>query len=358
MIRVCAFAALAISALMGCVAEYEQIQGERVLYEHSEGLHPCAGNARYLDGVVPFLEQQLAVQAPEHIRFSWIAQSNKWTPLGIPADAHIAVGGHAWAWDPIDVHELTHVITGGMPARFFTEGVATAVALFSDSGGVSPRYVWSEADLAKPFWDPRPTMLAMSSGGVNYEAAAVFVIFLLVRHGPERFGEFYRGLGGPVTMPWLRKQFRRAYGLELDDEIETFLARIPPCEPEYHPVNVSDCSAPRVAWSSEWLWEHEVSMACDDPGVVGGIGPEWVWPSFYAVTLEVPVRGYYTLWLDDIEVTARFGPCFGCPWEGRDLFLADESSQRTMVLEPGTYYLRVNSQSDESPKVTVRLQRQ
>ncbi|MDC0718384.1 hypothetical protein [Nannocystis bainbridge] len=355
MMRICSFIALIAIAPMACLPNYEQSQGERVLYEHSEGLYPCAGTAHYVDRVVPFLEKQLAFRAPERLRFSWIAASDSWMPLGVPTLAR-AVGDHAWATDPIHIHELTHVITGGMPAMFFSEGIATAVDLLDDD--VGPRYVWSDSALAEPAWDPRTTMTATNPSDVNYETAAVFVTFLIVRYGPERFHEFYRSLGGPVTMPWLQRQFRRAYGLELADEIATFRERIPPCEADAHPLNVHECSGPSIDWSSEKLWEHEVSMACDAPGVVGGIGPDWVWPSFYAVTLEVPERGYYTLWLDNTEVTARFGPCFGCPWEPHDVFLARETSERTMVLEPGTYYLRVNSQSDESPAVTVRLQRQ
>lgn len=356
MIRAYALAALAVLGPAACIPEYEQVQGERVLYEHSEGLHPCAGTVSYLDGVVPFLEQQLAFQAPERLRFSWIAVSDQWTPFGIPAGAGIAVGDHAWSFDPIHVHELAHIITGGMPARFFSEGVATAVDLLNDD--VKPRYAWSDADLAKPIWDPRATMTATNPNDTNEVTAAAFVMFLVVRHGPERFHDFYRGLGGPVTMPWLRRQFRRAYGLELDDEIATFRQGIPPCEADAYPVNVHECSGPRVAWADERLWEQDVSMACDDPGVVGGIGPDWVWPSFHAVTLEVPAHGLYTLTLGNQDLSARFGPCFGCPWEPHDVFLEGLMSQRTMMLDPGIYYLRVNAQSDESPTVTVRLQRQ
>lgn len=350
--RSCAFSGLGGIALAACLPEYEQIQGERVLYEHSEELHPCAGTVRYIDGLVPFLERQLAVQAPALLRFSWIAPSDQWKPLGIPAGAQFTAGHHAWAPDPVHVHELTHAITGVMPAKFFAEGMAAAVESIGED--LAPRYPVLDSQLAEPIWDPRATMYG---GDVNYATASSFVTFLLVLHGPERFHDFYRGLGGPATKSWLHEQFRRAYGLELDDEIATYRQGIPPCEADVYPLNHPECSGPRVAWGSEGLWEHEVSMACDEPGVVGGIGPDWAWPSFYPVTLEVPTYGYYTLRLDNVDVTARFGPCFGCPWEPHDVFLAGQMSQRTMLLDPGTYYLRVNAHSDESPLVTVRLQR-
>lgn len=352
MFRPSVFAALSIAAPAACLPEYTQVQGERVLYEHSDELHPCAGTARYIDGLVPFLERQLSVEAPEQLRFSWVAPDDRWRPRRSMARA---LGEHAWSNDPIHIHELAHVVTGGMPAMFFTEGLAEAVSSIDERP--VPRYPVAEA-LSDPIWDPRATMTARRVRAVNYETASSFVRFLLVRRGPERFREFYRGLGGPVTMPWLREQFRRAYGLELDDEIAEFRREVPPCGADIHPLNQPECSATRVPWSSEILWEHEVSMACDAPGVVGGLGPDAAWPSFYAVTLEVPAEGYYALRLDNLDVTARFGPCFGCPWEPQDVLLERETSERTMSLAPGTYFLRVNAMSDESPDVRVQLQRQ
>jgi len=345
---------LSSAAVAACLPEYEQIQGERLLYEYSEELHPCAGTAPYMDRLVPFLERQLTLSAPKRLRYSWVPAHDEWEPFGVPAGAK-GVGTHAWASEPTNVHELAHVVTGGMPAMFFVEGVASAVDTIGD--GLAPRYPETDAQLAEPLWDPRATMTATNSGGVNYGAAAAFVTFLLVRHGPEPFHEFYRGLGGPVTMTWLRARFRKAYGLELDDEIASFRHGIPPCEADAHPLPLPECSAPTVAWGSETRWEHEVSMACDEPGVVGGISPKRGYPSFYAVTIEVPVGGYHVLQMSNLDVTVRLGPCFGCPWDPRDILIERESPQRTMILDPGTYYLRVNSTSDESPEVTVRLQR-
>ena len=348
MIRAYGLVALGAFTASGCLPEYEQIQGDRVLYEYSEGLHPCRGNALYMDRLVPFLEDELAVQAPSLLRYSWIGGG----------DRSQASGSHAWSLEPIHVHELAHAITGAMPAKFFTEGVAQAVQGMGD--GLAPRYPYSDADVARAVWDPRGTLTASTSRDVNYATAAAFVTYLLVRHGPERFHDFYRGLGGPVTMSWLRGQFRRAYGLELDDEIAVFRGGIPDCGEDVDPLPLPEGSTPGVAWGSEGLWEHELSMACDGPGVVGGLGPERAWPSFYAVTLEVPETGYYVLSYnsyDNLEVTTRFGPCFGCPWAPKDVLLERDTSQRTMVLDAGTYYLRVNSMSDESPDVRVRLQR-
>lgn len=244
-----------------------------------------------------------------------------------------------------------------MLAKFFTEGIAEAMQLGSGPD-VNNRYVYGDDDLLDPVWDPWATLTASRSDDVNYATAAVFVMFLLSRHGPERFHAFYRGLGGPPTVGWLRSQFRAAYGVELDDEIALFRAGIPTCGPDSHPVLLPECSQPRVEWKDERLWEHSVSMACDDPSVVGGIGPDHVWESFSGVTLEVPQGGYHVVSFDNREAaTVKFGACFGCPWELRDLLLEGFMSQKTLILEPGTYYVRINAQSDEAPEVTVKLER-
>ncbi len=341
--------------LSACVPEYEQIQGEHLLYEYSAELHPCAGTAAYLDRMVPFLEQVLALQAPGRIRYSWIAQDDGLTLLGAEPGRGSTVGDHAWSIKPVNVHELAHLVTGGIPARFFTEGVAEAVSL--GGSGLPVRYAFSDSDLGEAIFDPRTTMLVTRLDGVNYATAAMFVLYLLVIHGPDKFHEFYRGLGGPVTMPWLQQQFKRAYALALDEEIATFRTRIPDCGPDTHPVPLPVCSAAMVPWTSETSWEHSVSMACDDPGVVGGIGPDSAWESFYPLTLEVTEPGTYRVAIDNATVTAGFGPCFGCPWEHRDIFLDHEAMSTDVTLAPGTYYWRVNARSDESPAVSLSVMR-
>lgn len=344
-----------LSLLAACGDGYEQIQGKRLLYEYSANMHPCAGNAAYLDGLVPFLERILALQAPARLRYSWIASEHGLTLPILEQGRGRAVGDHALSYTPVSVHELAHTVTGGMRARFFAEGVAEAVSL---SGPNLPvRYAFSDADLATSIFDPRETMLVTGLNGVNYSTAAMFVLYLIVIHGPEPFHEFYRSLGGPVSMSWLRQQFRRAYRFELDAATENFRAGIPECGSDVHPVPLPECSVQAAPWASETAWKYTVSMACDEPGVVGGIGPDSVWDSFYPVTLDVAEPGNYRVAIDHGEVTAGFGPCFGCPWEHKDIFLEGGEMSLDVTLAAGAYYWRVNSRSDESPTVTLTVQR-
>lgn len=223
--------------------------------------------------------------------------------------------------------------------------------------GRGPRYA-SDAELAFDGWDPRNTMLATRSRDVNYATAAVFVTYLLVQHGPERFGAFYRRLGGPATMSWIGSQFRDVYGLELEAEIETFLQGVPECGDDSFPLLVAECTGPTIPWESEGFWRFEGSMDCEDPEVVGGIEPGRAWPSFRAVTVEVPEDGSYFLYINEArDAWLRIGPCFGCPWQDEGIFLEDGLHGKGVQLAAGKHYIRIGSRSDLSPEITVRLEK-
>ncbi|MCY1070385.1 hypothetical protein OV090_36920 [Nannocystis sp. RBIL2] len=303
---------------------------------------------------MPFLEDQLGVSAPESLRLSWLRPQDQ--PLADFAESSgLTVGRHGWSGSPLSIHELTHLVTGGMPVRFFTEGAAVAMEVLGDGRG--PRY-FSEEAFAYGSVDPRSTMTAIRSQEVQFATAAVFVTYLLVQHGPERFGEFYRRLGGPATMSWIAAQFRDAYGLELEEEIETFLQGVPECGDDSFPLLVAECTGPTIPWQSEGFWRFEGSMDCEDPEVVGGIEPGYAWPSSRAVTVEVPEGGTYFLYINETsDAWLRVGPCFGCPWEDEGIFLDDEVHGKAVQLAAGKHYVRIGSHSDLSPDVTVRLEK-
>lgn len=339
----------ALAGLAACSPDFVQIKSEHIVYEYNSALQPCAGTVAYMDRVVPFIASQFAREPPDRIRFSWYEPGDSG---GLFNAETKEIGQHAWAAEPFHVHELTHAVLGAPSARFFAEGAAAAVEYASSAG--YPRYPLSDEDLVRDVWNPWGTLLSKTSNDVNYGSAGTFVSYLFVLYGPDKFSDFYRGLSGPVTKSWLRSQFRRVYGRELDDEITSFRAAIPPCGEKVYPLNPHECSGPRVAWSQPAHFEYTVSMSCDDLGVVGGLGPEKAWPSFHAVTMHVPVGGTYDLAFDSSDVSVILGPCFGCPWQPREVVLEDVQSM-SVDLEPGLHYLRINSDSDESPQVTVRL---
>lgn len=336
-----------------CLPEFEQVHGARVLYENSGELEPCAGNADYADKLVPFLEAQLAVTAPQPLRYSWL------TDRDVPnfftrseGSLHLGgsvVGQHAWGEDPVMVHEIAHLVAGSSSsAPFFNEGIAVAVDILSDIGG-GPRYV------DEITFDPRTTMTATKSIGVDYGAAGLFVTFLLVRHGPERVRDFHRALVWPFTLERIDAAFRRIFGVTLDAEVEIFMKGPPPCEESYFNLQLAECMGPSIPWEDERTWRLAETLACDTPGVVGGIGPSRAWPDFHTVTLTVTAPGVYGLMVETTgREWVRFGPCFGCPWDFKDEVVFAEEL-RPIRLAAGKYYLRVNGSSDEVSEIDVTL---
>lgn len=336
-----------------CIPEFEQVQGEHILYENSDELEPCVGNAAYLDAAVPFMEGQLAAVAPEPLRYSWLTEEDipGWVDRDV-GGVHLAgavVGQHVWAERPVLIHEVAHLVAAGrQSAPFFKEGIAVAMDIFDEIGS-GPRYF----DVIN--FDPRTTMTASEPREVDYTAAGLFVSFILVRHGPERLREFYRSLAAPFTLKRLDAAFQRVYGVTLDAEAEAFMKGPPPCDPGYFNLQVIECSGPTVGWESEQTWRLAETLACDTPGVVGGLRPERAHPSFHAVTLEVSLAGVYMLGIDTPgHEFVRMGPCFGCPWDFADTIVF--ANEMTPVrLAAGKYYVRVNGMSDEANDVDAWL---
>ena len=198
-------------------------------------------------------------------------------------------------------------------------------------------------------------MTATFSRDVDYIAAGLFVTFLLARHGPQKFRRFYLTLDWPFTMRRIRARFREVYGFDLDEEVEVYMQGIPACSDTYVDLPLIECSGPTVSWSGP-VWVFADSVGCEDPGVVGGIGPDRHWSSFRDVTLEVPEAGNYSLAFEGDKggSVVRFGPCSGCPWEFRGVQVLS-GEVRSLWLDPGKHYLRILARSDATPDVEVVL---
>ena len=338
--------------MAACLPEFQTIQGEHIVYEYSDELHPCAGNAEYLDRAVPFLEQQLGVTAPAQIRYTWLTRADleripEWSLVGDPNA--FAVGSHAMGTGPAILHEVVHLVMHSPTAPFFQEGIAVAYdSIYPEGDG--PRYPHGA------FLDPRATITATAASGVDYSAAGVFVTFLLTRHGPEKFIEFYTSLRWPYTLKRIGAVFRNIYGLDLNDEVDLFMAGIPVCEDDHFDLQFGDCSARDLPWSGpDWIY-HE-SLECDAVGTVGKGGPRLGLAIFRPMTLEVAEQGLYELQTGNApDFRIRFGPCFGCPWDFNDVNLDNDESV-ALDLKPGKYYLRVITDSDQPVEAAVTLRR-
>ncbi len=350
-------------ALVGgaCLPELEQIQGEYVLYEHSSQLHPCAGNVDYLDQVIPFMADQLHFTPPSPLRFSWVTYEDLPVKGRHSYQLGLALGQHAWAvTKDLSIHELSHIVAARYLAPFFQEGIAV---MFDDR---EPRYIYPGQE-ARFLKDPRDFLTAITSRDVDYATAALFVTFLLVRHGPDKFNEFVANSPWPYTLARFRAAFRRAYGLELDDEVAVFLQGIPTdCPPDSYNLQPITCSAPTIPWneppSAGWgphHWTYENTLECDAPGVVGGedgreMAPQ---PRYRVVTLELSATDlHYIIASGDPGMTFSMVPCFGCPWDEFRGVGLESGEMRLEYLQAGKYALKVYGATPEFTDFAVRVE--
>ncbi|MEZ4453802.1 MAG: hypothetical protein R3B09_30380 [Nannocystaceae bacterium] len=337
-----ALAAALASALACSVPEYEAVDGEHLRFEHDAADRPCAGAVRSLDALVPFFADAYHRPTPPPLRYTWIAASEGPSlPFDVAdpcaGEVGCSVGSHAFAEGPFDVHELAHVVYGGLSTPFFREGIAVALAPYHLNGDSleilrGPRYPELPSD-------PRVWMGARADIDVDDRTAGAFVSFLLVRHGPDKFADLFDHLGALDSMVRVRAVFRGVYGVELDDEVERFLAGVP-CPDEPFPLVPYECLGPEIPWG-DGRWTLGTRLACDDDAVAGGLSAAGDLDlARRSVTLEVPADGAYELRLTgDPGVGARLGPCFGCPWDAEDVAVDDAQRSLTVSLRAGHHYL-------------------
>lgn len=334
--------------------EFEQAQGDRILYEHSNELRPCAGNSRFLDATVVAYETTLGVRAPSPLRYSWLSEADivSWPPGRGTSVGGQAIGLRAWAREPADVHEVAHLVAGGgNTAPFFHEGLADALAYMTGRRGLLYLEGWS--------LDPRPNMTATSPQEVDYMLAGLFVNFLLTRHGSAKFMQFYRSLVWPFTMPRICATFAEAFSVDLNEEVEVFMSgSTPSCDELVFSPTPIECAGANIPWIDGHTWGVQADMSCDAPDVVGGDGEDgtrWRWRD---VTVDVPLAGTYQLSIvAPAYVWVRFGPCFTCPRSAFATVVSgpDGDQEPEVRLEPGTYYARIIADSGE-PHVELTLE--
>lgn len=339
--------ALAIGAALGCKPELRVWEGRYLDYQTSDTLQVCGGTHAYADGFIGFLAEELGVEVEERLRYYWLDQDDHRSILKRCGELeHCASGRAAKSSEPDKLHELVHLVfsavTDGAPA-FFIEGVAVAYA-----GDRTSAFRYPKLRV-----DPRPTMAAVDDSEVFYPSAGGFVLYLLTVHGPEAFVRLYAQARNTGDMSTIRADFLRAYGHDLDAEVEQYMADIA-CPEDHFVVLPYDCATPSVAWQGGG-WSYSATVDCEDEDVRGGVGPERAWRSEKAVTLAVPEAGRYRLRAyGDEGVRARLGACFGCPWD-RDDAQVWTGEALEVELEVGSYFLRLSADSDASPRVGVEL---
>lgn len=351
---------LGFALALACIPELEVIEGEHLRFEYAPTLTPCAGNARALDALVPVLQEQLVRPELPPLRYTWHdgdPRHYRISAVERVTDAcgsgGCVLGSHAVAVRPFYTHELIHLIMQGESKPFFSEGIAVAMGPLSG-------FADTEEELTGPRYlpgippDPRITMAANRADDVDYASAGAFVAFLLVRHGADKFSRFYDHLSVADTLGRIRQAFRGVYGVELDDEVELYMAGAP-CPDRPFPMIPIECQGPLVPWAGD-VWSHGVILSCDDESVAGGIDRHGNGLARRPLTLDVETSGEYVIELHaDRGVSLRFGPCFGCPWDGADVVLDGGRTTIQEFLPAGRYYALMFADVQSAPRVGITV---
>lgn len=326
-------------------------EGEYVRYAMSSDLTACAGTVALVDSFVPFVAGELGVKLPPKIEYQWLNRDEYGETVCPEGTRGCARGHHAYAQDPVLLHELVHGVTSasgmnGLP--FFSEGLAVAYDPFSQGG---PRYIPS---FAAPFPDPRLEM-TRASADLDYGTASWFVTFLLVRHGPKPFVAISQRTHYGQDLDAIRAEFRAVYGRELDDEADLYMKGSDPgCGQDYFALRPHDCTGPTVPWSSG-RWGYEQVLDCGFEDVAGGVGDDYDGFIAQSVTLDVPAAGGFTIEIYGGENTSmQLGRCFGCPWQHNDVTLYTSTDPVTLTtLEAGPYFVRLSAAAEDAPLARV-----
>jgi len=350
--------ALGLALGLACAPELEVIEGDHLRFEYTPTLTPCAGNTRTLDELVPFFQQNLARPDLPRLRYTWhdgdprVSRARRSSEC---AGNGCTRGTHAISGFPFLRHELVHAVMHGDSKPFFEEGIAMALAPLDSTDITSlegPRYLPASDGERLP--DPRDTMEAGDSDGVDYATAGSFVAFLLIHHGSEKLGRLHDRLNPGDSLSRIRRVFRQIYGVALDAEVERFRTGVP-CPEHPFPLLPAECNAPLVPWIGD-AWNHGQILSCEGESVAGGLDEGGHGVAQRAVTLDLDAPGEYVITLDaDAGAALRFGPCFGCPWDHADVLLDDALPEVQRALPAGRYYALVYADAQLSPRVGVSV---
>lgn len=330
--------------------DLEKWQGEFLDYHRSRSLGACQGTYAYVDGFVPFVAAELGVALPDRQQYLWLDEEDFLGASCASGVSGCADPPQAYALSPWYLHELVHTVafeSGQRNQPFFAEGLAVALDPW-DGDNIGPRYVVSAVPGQLP--DPRPLM-ALPTDQLHYSTAGSFVMFLLARHGSDKFMRMVQELGISRDLTVIRKVFQKVYQTDLDGQAEQFMKGTLCADNEFT-VGLYDCTMPEVPWG-DTQWSFQAVMDCGSEDVAGGLGPDFAWSSLRSITLDVPATGAYRIEAQsDGEVLIQMGPCSGCPWDLRDFRVSTGEIQH-MELDAGTYFVRIRAKSDVAPNLKL-----
>jgi hypothetical protein len=343
---------LALSSACGDEPEPPPIvwEGEHVRFgTDADDSTLCAGTLPYLDGAVGHLKEIFG-RPDARVDYYWLPEGT---------ESYCRRGGNGCTNDggvfsrySIHQHELVHAIRypGGLYLPL-EEGLAEAHGDDWDRFSI-------QGDIRELLQDPADGYLP----GPGYGLAAHFVSYLETTHGLDALIELDAATRYEDSYSQAEAAFERVYDRSLDAEIAAYEAEYPGCDSRVFRDKSFDCSRNVVTAPTELEAELEVtvSMACDDPAVLGPrLGEHWT-----TLALEVDEAALYHIVagpelggaLERIQVTRCDITCFE---------YADDNLSRTtgtylsgrFCLEPGRYLFRFAIAEDELEDYRLKVTR-
>jgi hypothetical protein len=299
----------------------------------------CAGTLPYLDGVVGHLGEVFG-HPDAQVDYYWLPDGTK---------PYCDLGGDGCANDRgafsryvIHQHELVHAIR--FPFTLYLpieEGLAEA---YGDDWDRFP----IQGNINDLLRDPANGYIP----GPGYGLAGHFVSYLDAAHGLDTLVELDAATNYESSFSQAEAAFQRTYGQSLDAEITNYKADYPRCNTASFRDKTFDCSRNVVAAPTQvdTTLDMTVSMACDDPAVLGPrFGERWT-----TVTLDVTVAGNYyivvtptdNLGLEVIRITRCDLSCFEYP---DDLLSRTTGTYLSggFCLDPALYLFRLAINEDD-----------
>jgi len=292
----------------------------------------CAGTLPYLDGVVGHLGEVFG-RPDAQVDYYWVPDG---TAPYCPEGAEGCATDHGtFSRYVIHQHELVHAVrhpnTLYLPIE---EGLAEAYGDDWDRFPVS-------GDIHDLLREPADGYIP----GPGYGLAGHFVSYLDAAHGLDVLGELDAATNYESSFSQAEAAFQRVYGQSLDAEIAEYEAHYPRCDTRSFRDKAFDCSRNVVAAPTEIdaKVDMTISMACDDPAVLGPrFGQRWT-----TVTLDVTVAGRYHIatrpvsgdGLEFILITNCDISCFEYPDDLLSRTFGTEFGS-SFCLEPARYLFR------------------
>lgn len=314
----------------------------------------CAGTLPYLDGLVGHLAEAFGRDGV-YVDYYWLPDDpspDEYCTSPIPPEGCANEHG-VFTQYSIHQHELVHAVRS--PHLLYTpfeEGLAEA---YGDDWGRFP----VEGNIRHLLEDPRGYGYIPGPG---YGLAAHFVSYLEATRGLDQLMALDAATSQEDSFASAEVAFGRTYGEPLDDVIAAYQAEYPRCDPRVFRDNSFDCNRNVVSAPTgiDDRIEMTVSMACDDPNVLGPrLGHRWT-----AVAFDVQVEGKYhlsvhpteSIALESIRITRCDISCFEYSDDLPSQLTGDSIGGR-QCFRPGRYLFRlaIDEELDEDYDFNVAL---